>query len=140
MSIKDEGHEVCIMFLPVLALGWKLLGVGELDGVGPTCRLSCQQLTLSSPSFHTRFRFLNAMCISYCMCVCVSFSSIFLSWCSRTWDWELSLTLQEGSVGVDEFVGWDIADGNTRHIGGIGGLCGWVKKRRWVDVVESLNR
>ena len=38
---------------------------------------------------------------------------------SRTRDGELSLTLQEGSVGVDELVRLDIANGNTRHIGGI---------------------
>ena len=38
---------------------------------------------------------------------------------SRTGDGELSLTLQEGSVGVDELVRLDIANGNTRHISGI---------------------
>lgn len=32
-------------------------------------------------------------------------------------DGELSLTLEEGSVGCDEFVGIHIADGNTRHDG-----------------------
>lgn len=41
-------------------------------------------------------------------------------WCSRTWNWELSLTLQEGGVGLDELVRRDIADGDTRHDGGIG--------------------
>lgn len=30
---------------------------------------------------------------------------------------ELSLTLEEGSVGCDEFMGIHIADGNTRHDG-----------------------
>jgi len=39
--------------------------------------------------------------------------------CSRTWDWQLSLTLQEGGVGLDELVGLHIADGDTGHRGGV---------------------
>lgn len=38
---------------------------------------------------------------------------------SRTRDGELSLTLQESSVGVDELVRLDIANGDTGHVGGI---------------------
>ena len=43
---------------------------------------------------------------------------LFFLWCvgcSRTWDWEFTLTLQEGSVGVDELVRLDIANGDTGH-------------------------
>lgn len=38
---------------------------------------------------------------------------------SRTRDGELALTLQESSVGVDELVRLDIANGDTGHVGGI---------------------
>lgn len=60
-------------------------------------------------------------------------SSSFPSRCGRTWNWELALTLQEGGVGVDELVGWDIADGDTRHIGGIDAAL-------WVEKVLSVER
>ena len=75
-------------------------------------------LTLSSPSFHTRFRFLNAVRMISCVWVCVYGRvppSFFRIRCSRTWDWQLALTLQEGGVGVDELVGGDIADGDAGH-------------------------
>ena len=60
------------------------------------------------------------------VCVCVG--------CSRTWDGQFTLTLQESSVGVDELVRLDIANGDTGHDCGkcwrSVGVCGVV----WIGV------
>jgi hypothetical protein len=45
--------------------------------------------------------------------------SFFGVWCSRTWDGQTTLTLEEGGVGIDEFVRRDIAYGDTGHVGGV---------------------
>ena len=37
----------------------------------------------------------------------------------RTWNWEFALALEEGGVGVDEFVRLDVANGYARHYGGV---------------------
>lgn len=79
-----------------------------LDCVAPTCRLSCQHADTSQSPVLTGFRYLCSL-----MHVCVAHAALihlFLcGWCSRTWNWQFALTLQEGSVGIDELVRWDIA-------------------------------
>lgn len=113
--------------LPVLALRRKLLCVGGLDSVGPTCRLvsaKCSDTHVPRSTRDSGFSIFN-------MYVYVCSFHLFFWWCSRTWNWQLSLTLQEGSVGVDELVRRDITNGDSRHIGGIGGVEGVV-----VSIVE----
>lgn len=39
-----------------------------------------------------------------------SLSFLVCVWCSRTWNWQLSLALEESGVGVDELVRLDIAN------------------------------
>ena len=46
--------------------------------------------------------------------------ALFFLGALRTWNWQLALTLQESGVGLDELIGSDIANGDTRHVGGVG--------------------
>lgn len=71
-----------------------------------------------------------------CVHLLLSFSSLGIE-CSRTWDWQLALTLQEGGVGVDELVGLDIADGDTRHVGGSRGCC---RRTGWRMEADGVGR
>jgi len=70
----------------------------------------------------------------------VVWAHVFAHWCvvgSRTGDGELSLTLQESSVGVDELVRLDITNRDTGHVGGILSRIGVVG---WRVLVMSKSR
>lgn len=56
-------------------------------------------------------------------------------WCSRTWNWQLALTLEEGSVGFNELVRRDIANVDAGHDGGVQ-VVGVV----WIGVSSKLHR
>ena len=58
---------------------------------------------------------------------------------SRTWNWQLSLALQEGGVGLDELVRLDIANRDSSHGCGVG-ACRWVRiGGELVDVLLLSN-
>ena len=111
------------------------VSVQPVDRNPESQHLTAETFPGECPPSHTGFRYLNSliMWMGSCRirdlsryacpsCMSISFFFSFSSLgieCSRTWDWQLALTLQEGSVGVDELVGLDIADGDTRHVGGV---------------------
>ena len=71
------------------------------------------------PPYRTGFRYLCALYVQDPFLFVGVWDLFSRKSFSRTWNWQLSLSLQEGGVGVDELVGWDIADGDTRHDCGI---------------------
>jgi hypothetical protein len=81
---------------PVNGLRWELLGWTGLDGINPTCE-ACEH------SKHEKVR--------------ICFSDGEDAAHGHTWDWELSLSLQEGRVGLDELLRlqFNVVSASFRH-------------------------